>query len=238
MKILCLGDSTSLPGHTNTYEDTWIYSLKKEFPSIDFITFFKRNITTNILVELGGETSDGDFPNGADCLEHYQPQVIIIQLGIVDCAPRLIDNSNIIWKIVRRLPKKFIEGYIAFLKRKRHRDINNVIVSKDKFRNNLNNYIIRCKKMDVKHVFFINIPIPGSKMLSKNLSILENVISYQKILNELSTNNKLFKTISVFPKENVDDYYSDGYHPNPMGNKLISDKLISILKKIRNTKND
>ena len=92
--------------------------------------------------------------------------------------------------------------------------------------------------MDVKHVFFINIPIPGSKMLSKNSSILENVISYQKILNELSTNNKLFKTISVFPKENVDDYYSDGYHPNPMGNKLISDKLILILKKIRNTKND
>ena len=29
MKILCVGDSTALPGRSNKYEDTWLFKLKK-----------------------------------------------------------------------------------------------------------------------------------------------------------------------------------------------------------------
>ena len=54
MKILCIGDSLSLPGHLNKYEDTWIWKLKNQYPEYDFITFFRRAIATDILVTNGG----------------------------------------------------------------------------------------------------------------------------------------------------------------------------------------
>jgi acyl-CoA thioesterase-1 len=116
MKVLCIGDSLALPGHHNKYEDTWFYKLKKEFPGHDFISFFKRQLTTEILVTIGGgEKIEGAFPTGADCLEHYMPEIVIIQLGIVDCAPRLINEKSFLWKIVRRLPDCFLNHYINYL---------------------------------------------------------------------------------------------------------------------------
>ena len=54
MKVLAIGDSLSLPGHLNRYEDTWIYKLKKSFSEFDFITFFQRGLTTDVLVTMGG----------------------------------------------------------------------------------------------------------------------------------------------------------------------------------------
>tara|TARA_B110001452_G_scaffold119986_1_gene99552 strand:+ start:11406 stop:11687 length:282 start_codon:yes stop_codon:yes gene_type:complete len=93
MRVLCIGDSTSLPGRSNKYEDTWIFKLKKRYTNWDFITFFKRALTTNVLIEMGGGDENYPNPEGADCLEHYLPDKVIIQLGIVDCAPRLLNNK-------------------------------------------------------------------------------------------------------------------------------------------------
>jgi len=89
-KVLCIGDSLCLPGHLNKYEGTWFCKIKEQFPELDFISFFKRQLTTDILVSMGGGESGVDkWLKGADCLEAYLPDVIKLQLGIVDCAPRL-----------------------------------------------------------------------------------------------------------------------------------------------------
>lgn len=117
MKVLCIGDSTSLPGRSNKYEDTWLFKLKKRHQDWDFITFFQRGITTNILSEMGGGEENYDNPVGADCLEHYLPDKVIIQLGIVDCAPRLIKENKLIWKIIRRLDDKAVNRYVKYLKK-------------------------------------------------------------------------------------------------------------------------
>ena len=53
-RVLAIGDSLALPGHGNKYEDTWIYKLKNKFSYFDFITFFKRQLTTDVLVSMGG----------------------------------------------------------------------------------------------------------------------------------------------------------------------------------------
>jgi len=76
MKVLSIGDSLALPGHGNLYEYTWIYKLKTQYPKYDFITFFKRQLTTNILITMGGGIDGVDNkPKGTDCLEFYEPNI-------------------------------------------------------------------------------------------------------------------------------------------------------------------
>ena len=140
--ILCIGDSLSMPRDTLLYKDTWHSKLKKEFPNIDFISQFKRAITTDVLVELGGGDSETieSFPFGSDCLEFYKPDIVILQLGIVDCAPRLIRNGTLKFYISKILKGKLLKIYLLFLKRYTKRNSYNVKVCKDKFRNNIENY--------------------------------------------------------------------------------------------------
>lgn len=229
MKILCVGDSLSLPGHDNKYEDTWFYKLKREFTNFDFISFFKRHLTTDVLNTMGGgETFEGAYPMGADCLEHYMPSVVIIQLGIVDCAPRLINENSFAWKIIRRCPKLIIEKYINNLKKK-GRDSSNVKVSEIQFRANLEKYLKRCVDSEVQKVIYIAIPVPGSEMKKKNQAIEENVIKYNTILDELANLYKFLHVIKPLNPSNGENIYEDGYHPNPNGNELVFNEISKLI---------
>jgi acyl-CoA thioesterase I len=233
MKVLCIGDSLSLPGHGNVYEDTWLYKLKQKYPSYDFISFFKRRLTTDVLNTMGGgDAFEGAFPIGADCLEHYMPHIVIIQLGIVDCAPRLINDKSLIWKIVRRLPKYFTQKYILYLKNNKKRDPKNVLVSEDKFTSNLKKYFNRCATCGVEKLFFIAIPYPGNEMIEKNPDIITNSIRYNQILKETASHFSFISLIETLNNKQLSkDIYDDGYHPSPKGNNLIYADIVSILEK-------
>lgn len=164
-KILCIADSLGLPGHLNKYEDTWFYKLKQYFPNSDFISFFKRQLTTDVLVTMGGgEGGVDNWPKGADCLEGYMPQVVIIQLGIVDCAPRLLTNYDKV--IMKILPKYFQKSYLSVIKTIRKRNVANTLVPFEKFKSNLNRYIKRAEKIDAK-IIFISISVPDKNMVKK-----------------------------------------------------------------------
>ncbi len=229
MKILCIGDSLSLPGHGNMYEDVWFKKLKISFPEYDFISFFKRHLTTEVLVNMGG--GDGLYPTGADCLEHYMPDKIILQLGIVDCAPRLIDEKKLIWKLIRRMPNVFVEKYILHLKKK-PRNPENVKVSVDEFKNNLTNYFNRCQQIGVKQLIYVAIPIPGKKMIDKNKHVRVNVEKYNEVIEKLSNNYDFISVIyPLVESENNSNIYDDGYHPNSVGNELVYNSIMKTLRK-------
>ena len=49
-KIVAIGDSLALPGHANRYEDTWFYQLQRRFHGTLFIPYFRRGLTTAVLV--------------------------------------------------------------------------------------------------------------------------------------------------------------------------------------------
>ena len=119
-KLIAVGDSLALPGHLNNYEDTWFYRLKKDLKDYDCIPIFRRGITSEILVSEGGGGVD-NLPMGADCLEFYKPDIVILQLGIVDCAPRLFKRDGIENKIINRIPYKLKDRYIKIVKKLRTR---------------------------------------------------------------------------------------------------------------------
>ncbi|HON16100.1 MAG TPA: hypothetical protein PLA51_06445, partial [Spirochaetota bacterium] len=86
-KLLIITDSVSMPRPGIPYESTWIYKLKKEFPNLDIIDKAARGSTSMRLVTEGG--------GGVDLLETYMPDIVILQIGITECAPRLFKKHGV-----------------------------------------------------------------------------------------------------------------------------------------------
>jgi len=231
IKVICIGDSTSLPGHDNSYEDTWFYKLKTGFPNIDFISVFRRGITTQILVTEGGGYDD--FPMGADCLEFYEPQIVVLNLGIVDCAPRLLNRFGNL--TIRFLPNFAKKRFIELFKKIRGRRSSNTLVSKEQFQYNLTNFFERCLVSDVKILIVLCIPVPDRKMISKNPGIIKNVEEYNNILHQIVVKYPFIKALSPLDSQKyTEDIFEDGYHPNPLGNQIVFQELEEILINIIN----
>lgn len=218
-KIMCIGDSTSLPGHNNLYEDTWFYKLKTSFSDFDFISVFRRSITTEILITEGGGFSD-EFPLGADCLEFYKPNIVILQLGIVDCAPRLLNNfDKLILKILTNNLKNF---YIKTVKKFKKRKVTNTIVTVDKYQANLKLFLERCVLNEIKTAILISIPFPDERMLEKNPEIILNIKIYNQILSDFTKTYSFVKVINPLDSRNFNEsIFEDGYHPNQLGNEIV-----------------
>lgn len=222
MKILCIGDSLALPGHGNDFEDIWFYKLQELHKDSSFFSLFRRSLTTKVLVTEGG--GDKRFPHGADCLEFFKPDIVIIQLGIVDCAPRLIRENSILSIILRIMPAQIRNALIWIVKKVKKRSVDNAYVSLTEFRDNLLNYLNRGENSGVKKVVFIKICTPDNKFIDKNPTIIEAINAYNKVFDELESKFKWVITIDPlsFTGEEI---YDDGYHPNPAGNKKVFQSL-------------
>jgi acyl-CoA thioesterase-1 len=227
--VQCIGDSLALPGHMNSYEDTWYFKLKMEFPNYDFNSFFKRQLTTDVLTTMGGGESGIDkWPKGADCLEAYMPDIAIVQLGIVDCAPRLMNKYDRVF--IKIIPDPLSRAYIKLIKLYRKRKTNNTMVSFDQFCKNMNSFMDRTIKTKTS-VIIISISLPSPTFLIKNPDVLINVSRYNDFLFQLK--NK-YNNVSITNALNSVNYnqsiYEDGYHPNQLGHEIIFNQLKDLLR--------
>lgn len=226
-KIICIGDSTALPGHLNMYEDTWIHKIKSRLPNHDFITVFRRAITTDILITEGGGNDQDKVPYGADCLEYYMPQQVIIQLGIVDCAPRLFLKSSLEFKLVSKLPEALRKLYISFIKKVRGRSQKRVDVPIERFESNIRNFIQRCESIGVEKVIIIGIPYPEEKMVNSNPLITQMVDLYNQCFERMAKSVQFTTLIHPLDsRQYKQDIFEDGYHPNKFGHQIIADQLL------------
>lgn len=231
IKVVAIGDSLALPGHLIEYEDTWICKVKKAFPEYDFITLFKRQLTTDILTTSGGGIDGVDNkPLGADCLEFFNPDIVILQLGIVDCAPRLIKENSFEAKVINRMPEALRKVYLKFVKITRKRSVNRAYVTPLKFTANLQNYLERCTSLNLKKVIVIKICYPDKKMLAQNPDIGQAVEIYNTIFDQFALKYHLVKPIHPLDSRRYDvEIFQDGYHPNIRGHELIYQDLKPLL---------
>src|SRR5690554_2952573 len=86
-RVLIVGSSMAMPRKEVHYDETWIYKLTKEFSNIEVIDKCRRASTSVRLVSDGAGA--GDKIRSADLLEYYSPNLVITQIGMTDCAPRL-----------------------------------------------------------------------------------------------------------------------------------------------------
>lgn len=111
MKILCITDSLGLPRlkpELVEHKDTWVNILSKNFEVKS--------------LSIGGGIIK-DFTSQLEYLKMYEPDVVIVQIGIVDCAPRALTKleNHLINKyyLTRKLANKLLPRYSHFLRRNR-----------------------------------------------------------------------------------------------------------------------
>ena len=93
MRIIILTDSLSLPRKYKTGEVLWeeIYAnlLRRDFPDIEFVH-----------LGMGGVTIT-DLLSQMNYYKNLKPDLIILQSGIVDCAPRAFGRIEL--ELIKRL---------------------------------------------------------------------------------------------------------------------------------------
>ncbi len=213
-KIIIITDSVSMPRPGIPYEDTWVYMIKKEFPEHDFIDRTGRGSTSTRLVTEGY--------GGADLLETYMPDIVVLQIGMAECAPRLFDKKGLEFRIVSSLlPVGMRRRYIALVKKHRDRDPRVTDVTPEQFRKNITSYFERARYIPAR-VIVIPILPPTREFLSKSPRALENVDRYNQIFHDTA---RIFPHVEIVdPFRNgidINDISVDEFHVGARGSKII-----------------
>lgn len=204
LKILILSDSVPLarnkPEKTR-YEQTWPELLKNEGYVMN-------------QVSIGGATSDDLYQQAKYYHQYFMPDIVIIQVGIVDCAPRFLTKTE--KKIIENLPyigirliPRLNNNFI-----KKIRKIN--YVDKKRFKQNLEGFknIFQCK------IIFIKI-IPASDSYEKMLiGVRKNIQDYNSIIE---------KTMNITIDTKCIDQtclMSDHHHLNEKGHSVLFKEII------------
>lgn len=218
---LIIADSLALPRPGVAYEHTWPSLLGKAMPQLDLICRAMRSATTERL-QTEGE-------HGADCLEFYAPDGVILQLGICDCAPRLLPRKSLITQLIYRLPfglNRLVSNCIESCGGRRE---GNAWVSQIQFEENLDHYLMRARGLGVAVVALCIFPVTQS-LLVKNPSLNQQIIKYNQIYHKLSERHANLFLLHVFePGEDVEAYFIDGYHLNEVGGRRVAAALEALL---------
>jgi len=225
---LIIADSLALPRPGVTYQATWPYLLQREFPNCDWVNLARRSSVTTRLV------TDGD--SGADCLEFYAPDGVILHLGICDCAPRLYRQGSIFQHLVYRLPGNLGRRISDLLESYRGRRADNALVGERQFRTNLENYLQRCKEAGVKVIALEIMPV-GKEMIGKNPGIVGQIEKYNRIYRDFAASSGHMKVVKIFDAAaNIEQFTLDGYHLNEQGNRLVYCSLVDAIKEARSAR--
>lgn len=227
MKILCIGDSLGLPREEVSYEETWFFRLKNQFPQHDFIYKFKRSLTSRDVVGKSNKDFAGDY------FEFYHPDLVIAQFGICDCAPRYINEGKPAWIAAKLIFRKLRLEKLFWktIKKVFSRSADCVYVSYDDFASYVNEYAEKCLRQD-SQIIFIEIGTPSLKVQEISPNLLHNVIRYNQVFEELAKKNP--NRISVVNPLNMEDesFYIDGYHTNGKGFERVYHSLSARLAEI------
>jgi len=200
MKILVITDSLGLPRELPEkveYNETWVNMLKK-------------NCEVHQLSIGGGVLKD--FLKQSAYLNLFLPDLVILQIGIVDCAPRALtqfENDFINrFAVTRKLANKYLPKYLNFLRRKRQVSYTSIADFEKGLK--LIKETFNCKVISIGIV-------PPSKAYEKNLlGIEKKVILYNNSLKKVFENEYI--DISSIEGDMV---MTDNIHLNKRGHEYI-----------------
>lgn len=212
MRILLLTDSLGCPREETDVSDTWVDKILCKW-SGKGVTFY-----TYCVHGLSASRIDVEY------LREIQPDIIIMQIGIVDACRRALGKYE--FEIVSRIPlvgnvvKKFCGKYHYLLSAVR----NVHYCSRKKFYKAVNQI---CEE-SIGKVFFLKIALPGSDLVKKTYNVEKDVCAYNSIAGTIPK----LKVVDPYGSRNPNAFLlSDGHHLNPLGNELLYktvDDIISL----------
>jgi lysophospholipase L1-like esterase len=227
-RVLVIGDSTTEPRFDLKYRDTWLCRLKDGLAAADVIALVSGGRTTAYLAQatLAPGTATPYDPHN---LETFEPHTVVLNLGIVDCAPRLFTRGESF--VVGKLPGGVRRLVIAAAKRVRGRRISRAYVGKGDFERNVRQYLERCRAVGVKRVVIIAIPTPDMRARARNAGIADAAAQYNQIYGRLC---REFDFATLIDPLHAGDgvcllFIDDGYHPSARGNDAVYEALAAVL---------
>ncbi len=222
MKILCIGDSLGLPRRGCVYEDTWLALLRQHYPEHSFYDFF-----------AGDRLIDSALHDFNQYYQYYKPDVVILQQGICDCAPRFIDESKLSTRIIRRLFYTLCLKNLYWRIVKSHkRNPNRVKTPPSKFVELYKQLINNVLENKGKFIVIIKIGHGAESVIASSQYFNYNVDRYNALIDGIASNyNQVFV---VDPLSIVNEEMCvDGYHCGPIGMQKVSESLIAILDSMK-----
>ena len=205
LKVLILTDSLGLPRTSPenlAYEDTWCYSLKDKYDVLQ--------------ISIGGGVI-GEIYKQCQYYKGFKPDIVIIQMGIVDCAPRILGktenlllNSN---PVTRKILSKILPRYGKKIREYRKKTYTSTY--------HFEEYLKKIIETFQNSIFYSIGIMPASAQYEADLiGISENIDQYNSIL------KKIFKDLFIDTLDFTEkDLMSDYHHLNSIGHKKIIEKL-------------
>lgn len=229
-RVLVIGDSNIYPRRGDRYQDMWVARLKRVMSHADFIVLEAGGRTTEFLVLYPQEMADGTIEYSPSSLEAFEPHLVIVQLGIVDCAPRYFRRFES--KVIGNLPAVVRKPMIALAKKIRSRRHDRAYVSAPAFEANVSRYLERCERAQVARVILIGIPLPDMRGLGHNPQLKVAVENYNRILARLAAARAKVDFIDPLRPEAAESalYVEDGYHLSPHGHAVVFGAISDVLR--------
>jgi hypothetical protein len=212
-KILIIGDSLCLPRNKPEIvklSDTWPYLLKNN------------NQFEIIQLSIGGGTIKNLYEQSV-YYEGYDPDVVIIQSGIVDCAPRALSwlekeliNSN-------RILSYLFSHLMPINLMRKYRKL--TYTKQNDYKKFIKEFTIRfsnCK------IIFIGI-IPASNEYEAFLpNVSQNIKCFNEIIKkQINAQKDIFLNTANIPMSGI---MSDYHHLNTIGHNWLSEQVLSLIK--------
>lgn len=212
MRFLCIGDSLGLPRDRCPYESTWFYKLREAFPQHEFINFFTRGLVITEAI------------NQYDLyFRYYNPDIVVIQTGVCDCAPRYINVRRISWIILKKIcmSLKSEALFWKFVKLK-GRSEHCVYTPIDIFQQNFEMLIKKfIEEGSCKKIFVVLIGKSTDDIIEKNKYFNKNVDRYNMVIKSITEKYKDIVTVLDPLGNPCNEIYTDGYHCNEIGMSLV-----------------
>lgn len=214
-----LGAPRSVKGETIIYEQTWVFMFShymRNHHGFDVISITQNGLSAEEVLQLTKEK-----------LTLYEATIIIMQYGIVDCAPRILKEKEIQLLQLLRLSTfvhKILSKHHAFFSKLRNLQYTEI----RKFKELIKQVHDIFKKSNIK---VINIPIAPACQgyIRKSPEIMNNILLYNGIL-KMHCDFFLDSAYDNVDLENI--FLSDLHHLNQTGHQIIFERLIHNVEKI------
>jgi lysophospholipase L1-like esterase len=224
MKIAILADSLALPredvGGDELLEVTYPFlldqSLRRKFGAAAPIIFERG---------MRRRTIEYVLDDWNELVELRKPQMVVVHVGIVDCAPRVflrreasfVANIRVAW--LRDRIFKFTHDNRRKIVQFRRK----VYVPLPRFERLVQQVVEKARATEVKSLVFINIIRPPDAVEERSPGFQRNVIAYNQVLEE-QTKHDFVSLIDLNRLVN-DALTVDGIHLNERGHILLAQKL-------------
>ena len=219
-RLLIVTDSLGAPRvHPELicYDKTWPAHVKIWISKYDYDVF---------IYSANGLSTDSLLKEVNFKLKLYNADIVIFQVGIVDCAPRVFsEREKLLFRIfhLHKLAAKIGKKYHAKLSSLR----NKVTVGLKAFSKNIQSINDKFRTSEPENCKLVYVPIgpPCSKYFELSPNIGLNIKNYN---NAIENNSDHF--ISAFCEIDPESIYmSDCHHLNEKGHQVLSQLVISYL---------